>query len=333
MSRIEDMFESLQGARPEVLPSRYWQELNRTNLQQLEEHGYESFKRTLGLNYFTFLVLREDVQLNFLRAQLPQKIRVHHALGSILRGKHPGLNWKQSLLYTYHTLLLWEYAARTISGGILQSIEEPREGGPFEIRLRGKHISQDLANSALEFHSIMAPLVRRSEIRTILELGAGYGRTAYVFLTLMPGTRYIIVDIPPALYIAERYLCNQFPNRRPFRFRPFHAFEEVKQEFQNADLVFLLSNQLDLLPAGCVDLFINISSLHEMRMDQIRYFFDAIDRLTTHFFYSKQWKLSTVPYEDIQIGEEDYPVKPEWEEVFHRDCNVQTQFFEALYRL
>jgi len=333
MSRLEEMFSALEGARPEVLPSRYWQELNQSNLRQLEDQGYESFKKTLALNYFTFLVLRKDVQMNFLREHLPKGTCMRHALGSPFRGMHPGLNWRQSLLYTYHTLLLWEYANRTIPQGILQALSEPREGGPYKIRLHGKDISQDLANSALEFHSIMAPPVKRSEIGTILELGAGYGRTAFTFLRLMPEVRYIIVDIPPALFVAERYLCSQFPHRRAFRFRPFHAYQEVKQEFENADLIFLLSSQLDCLPAGSVDLFMNISSFHEMRMDQIRYYFSMVDHLTTRFFYTKQWKESTVPYENIKIREDDYPVRSDWEEVFHRDCQVQTQFFEALYRL
>ena len=333
MSRIDDMFESLHGARPEVLPSRYWQELNKTNLRQLEEGGYENFKRTLALNYFTFLVSRKDSQLEYLREHLPKTSLMRHALGSVLRGKHSGLTWKQSLLFTYHTLLLWDYTSRSVPREMLEFLAEPTEGNPVKIRVRGRQISQDLANSALEFHSIMAPPLKRSEIRTILELGAGYGRTAFVFLRLLPDVRYIIVDIPPALYVAERYLCSQFPLRRAFRFRPFHAFEEVKQEFESADLVFLLSSQLELLPAGCVDLFINISSLHEMRMDQIRYYFDMIDTLSSRFFYTKQWKLSSIPYEEVQIHEEDYPVKSDWAEVFHRDCQVQTHFFEALYRL
>lgn len=333
MTRLDEMFAALQGARTEVLPSKYWEQLNRTNLEQLAAQGYETFKRTLALNYFTFLVSRKDVQLEFLRAHLPQTAGVKYAVASAMRGRHPGLGWKQSLLYTYHTLLLWEYARRSLPPGVMDRLSEPGEGGPFEIYSGKKLISQDLANSVLEYQSIMEPLAADPGVRTVMELGAGYGRTAYAFLRLAPGMRYVIVDIPPALYVAERYLSSQFADRKIFRFRPFQSYEEIRAEYEAADIAFLLPNQLDLLPDRCVDLFVNISSLHEMRMDQIRYYFDAIARLTARYFYFKQWKLSTIPFENVQIREDEYPVRPSWHQLYHRECNVQTHFFEAMYRL
>ena len=57
-----------------------------------------------------------------------------------------------------------------------------------------------------------------------------------------------------------------------------------------AAIIFLTPNQLELLPDKSIDLFVNISSFHEMRMDQIKYYFGEIDRLTRRYFYFKQWK-------------------------------------------
>jgi putative sugar O-methyltransferase len=334
MSRLDEMFEGLRGGRPEVLPSKYWEELNRTNLEQLATQGYDTFKRTLALNYFTFLVSRKDVQLKYLQSHLPAHVLGRCALVSALRGSHPGLSWKQSLLYTYLTLLLWEFARRTLPPGSMDGLVEPDEGGPFRVFRGGRCVSQDLANSALEVFAMRNWDLTDSGGRIVLELGAGYGRTAFAYEKLTSsGGRYIIADIPPALYVAEKYLGSQFPGKKIFAYRPFSSYEEVRADFESSEIAFLLPNQLPLLPAKSIDLFVNISSFHEMRMDQIAYYFGEVDRLTKGFFYFKEWKLSTIPFENVQIRETDYPVSRAWERVYHRECQVQTHFFEALYRL
>ena len=53
---IREMFDEFEKFRPQILPSRYWVELNNKNLQQLAESGYENFKRTVARNYFTWIV-------------------------------------------------------------------------------------------------------------------------------------------------------------------------------------------------------------------------------------------------------------------------------------
>ena len=56
---LEEMLQEIDRAPQEVLPSKYWVELNKKNLEQLQKSGLENFKRTLALNYFTFLVKKK----------------------------------------------------------------------------------------------------------------------------------------------------------------------------------------------------------------------------------------------------------------------------------
>jgi hypothetical protein len=104
----------------------------------------------------------------------------------------------------------------------------------------------------------------------------------------------------------------------------------VREEVESSDVAFFLPTQLHLLPAGSVDLFVNVSSLHEMRLDQIGYYFDQIDRLTRGLLYLKEWKVSHIPFENVVIRESDYPVRSHWSRLYWRECAVQTHFFEAL---
>lgn len=330
---IQAMFDEFPRYRKEILPSKYWEELNRKNLQQLADSRYENFKRTLARNYFTWIINPFDDQLRFLMRDAGTWPSIRILVSALFAPRHDHLKKKHTIFYNTLTNLLWAYVEKCDAAGLLERLSEPREGNPPEVIRNGRLISQDLANSLLEYEAIMHPDLDRRYVKTILELGPGYGRTAYVFLTLQPGCRYILVDIPPALYVAQRYLSTVFEHRRIFSFRPFDSFDQVRGEFADADIIFLTPNQLELLPDKSIDLFLNISSLHEMRMDQIRYFFGEINRLTRRYFYFKQWKETTIPFENETITEADYPIQEDWRLINRQQCKVQTYFFEALYEL
>ncbi|MDX1403601.1 MAG: putative sugar O-methyltransferase [Woeseiaceae bacterium] len=330
---LRTMFDEFSRYRKEILPSRYWEELNRKNLKQLAENRYENFKRTLARNYFTWMINPFDEQLKFLVRDAGIIKSLRYLLDAIAAPRHPPLNRKHTFYYNTLTNLLWDYVQKNDPDGLLGRLSEPREGNPPEVMRDGRLISQDLANSVLEYQAILHPELDRREVRTILELGPGYGRTAFVFLTLQPHCRYVLVDIPPALYVAQRYLSAVFPDRRIFRFRSFDDYAAVRDELSQAEIVFLTPNQLEMLPDKSIDLFVNISSLHEMRLDQIRYYFGEIDRLARKYFYFKQWKETVIPFENEKIVEADYPVRDSWRLVNRQQCKVQTYFFEALYEI
>lgn len=330
---IKAMFDEFPKYRQEILPSRYWEELNRKNLQQLADSQYENFKRTLARNYFTWIVNPLNKQIRFLMREAGAWQSTKIFFSALTAPRHDLLKRKHTIFYNMLTNLLWSYVEKNDTEDHLSRLHEPLEGNPLEVKRAGKLISQDLANSLIEYEAILHPDLDRREVRTILELGPGYGRTAHVFLTLQPGCRYILVDIPPALFVAQRYLTAIFPERKVFAFRPFENYADIQEEFENADILFLTPNQMELLPNKSVDLFINISSLHEMRMDQIRYYFGEIERLTAKYFYFKQWKETTIPFENETIREADYPIPEDWNLVYRQQCAVQHKFFEALYAL
>jgi len=130
----------------------------------------------------------------------------------------------------------------------------------------------------------------------------------------------------------SKYLPSVLPDRTVFRYRPFKDYGEVKQDFENAEIAFLLPSQLELLPDDSADLSINISSLHEMKPEQIRYYLKEISRLTKLYFYMKEWKVSKIPFENVIVKEEDYAIPEGWQQLYWRTCKVQTLFFEALFK-
>ena len=193
-------------------------------------------------------------------------------------------------------------------------------------------MSQDLCNSVHELYSMLGPGASPGRpAPAVAELGAGYGRLGYVLMNAVPDASYTIIDIPPALYLSQRYLTTLFPELPAFRFRPFAAYDDIAQEFSHARLRFLAPHQAELLPAKIFDYFINISSLHEMTLAQVQNYFRLIDRLCRGSFYTKQWRVSRTQVNGCTLREHDYPVPPGWRTVFHRRHPIQRMFFDALY--
>jgi len=326
------MFEAMSEGDRIFQPSAFWEHYNRRNVGDLEEFGFENLKRTIARNYFTFVVTPINEQFLF----LARNTRVSDwpkILSGLFSLRDEQLARILLAFLSIHTKMLWMYATQRDPRALLARLSEPTLGNPFNVRLDNKLISQDLANAVLEYYSVVEGLPPGYSPRTFCELGAGYGRNAYVFLTAYPLAKYIIIDIPPALSVSQRYLGEMFPEKVAFNFRKFETYEAIREEFEQSQLAFVLPHQASMLPDKSVDVFINISSLHEMLPTQIAAYFSLINRITHGWFYSKQWRVSRNRFDRIVVREEDYPKPASWEVVYRRVPLVQRAFFEAMFKV
>ncbi|HZE97213.1 MAG TPA: putative sugar O-methyltransferase [Planctomycetota bacterium] len=130
--------------------------------------------------------------------------------------------------------------------------------------------------------------------------------------------------------MAQRYLGEVFPQAKIFRFRPFDTFDQVREEYDRSELCFLMPDQLDRLPDGTFDLFVNVSSLHEMTRDQIAHYYRIIGK-QARYFYTKQWITRKNPDDGIVVSSMMYPTPEHWK-VLDADipqtnrCFVETVF-------
>jgi putative sugar O-methyltransferase len=206
--------------------------------------------------------------------------------------------------------LAWSYARRTDRDGLTR-LTEPSAGDPFDIRFRGQSISQDLANSIVEARAMKEALQGQVPAH-IVEVGAGYGRNAFVLLHCFPEAAYTVIDIEPALTLCRQYLTGLFPNRR---------------------LAFLSPGEVGNLPDRVAGLFLNISSFGEMLPGQVAGYFELANRVTDGVFYHKQWKISKNLTDQVILRRQDYPVHARWIPLFNRTAKIQPLFFEAAYRV
>jgi len=314
--------------------SKLWENLFRRHIQWIKESGLSNFKRSVNLGYFHWKIgLWDNQLLAALRGISPidlvknfLKIRISDALSDDVKNIS-----QNKFIYRLVMAGLLEKTRQVDWKRLLDHIEEPETGNPWPVYYDDKLISQDICNSLIEYYSITD--FANQPVKVVGEVGAGYGRLAYVFLLANPGIKYVIFDIPPAIYIAQWYLRRVFPDRKIFTVRQFHDFMEIQDDYEQSDIAFFLPEQLALFPEKHFDLFINISSFGEMRPDQIKNYFSQIERLCDGYFYTKQWITSINQDDNIVIRQDEYPVLPEWKEMYNRPTSVQPKFFEALYKI
>lgn len=269
---LEQMIDAVDRGPDVYRPGPFWLELGRAHTELIYSKGFENFKRTINIRYFDWR------PLGILRHQFAAVARqwARHPTFEILSATFQTptpFNAAAGWIYRIYVAMYSDVVRREDPLNLLSALEEPDTGNPFIVRYRGASLSQDLCNSVHELYSVHGADVDRSRPVDICEIGAGYGRLAYVSLRALPAATYCIIDIPPSLYLSQRYLSEVFPGVSIFRFRPFERFDDVREEFESARIRFLSTSQIELLPPKIFDRFINISSLHEMTKAQVENYF------------------------------------------------------------
>lgn len=335
-SELEELLDAVRAA-PEIhQPSPFWQDLIEAGLRQLEESGFENFKRTVNTRYFNWRLL------GIFRHQFAAIFRawLRHPRMSVFRASFPhpraetndrSASFGPIEAWAYKTFVAMSESviARQDSMDLLGKIEEPALGNPFLIEVDGHRVSQDLCNSIHEIYSIGGKAIRPGS--SFAEIGAGYGRLGHVILKAIPDASYTVVDIPPALWISQRYLTTLYPDLPVFKCRPWTNYADIAEEFERARVRFVAAWQLELLPPKCFDYMVSISSLHEMTLAQVQNYFQLIQVHCRGRFYTKQWRVSIAQVNGCTLRETDYPVPAAWRTVYHRRHPIQRMFFEALY--
>jgi hypothetical protein len=181
-------------------------------------------------------------------------------------------------------------------------IEESAIGAPVDLQMNDQRISQDIARSYTDFYQMKLAMSRIFDQPGIfMELGSGYGCLSEIILK-KSNLKAWLVDIPPALYIAQWYMLKKFPDKRIFTFRVFDKFEEIQEELLLADIAFFTPNQLEKIPDSMIDIFANVNSFQEMELEQVANYLEHADRLSKEYIYLRNSDGFNQVYYNSELG-------------------------------
>jgi hypothetical protein len=108
---------------------------------------------------------------------------------------------------------------------------------------------------------------------------------------------------------------------------PIHEGDEVAA----SRFAFFTANQIELIPSASLDLFINMNSLMEMKMEQIQNFLTHISRLTTRSFLSRQYLRWRNHLDDLTVGKDDFVMADGWRKTLDCVDDIHPEFFNQIW--
>ena len=197
-----------------------------------------------------------------------------------------------------------------------------------------KVITQYMLTSLLEYEKIKILTNSINRPLNILELGAGYGRTANMILSLSKDVKYVIADLPPAVFFAKKNLSNSFPNKKIASAFGITDKSEMMKAFKENDILFVFPHQINLFKKKSFDVSLAIGCLCEMEKAQIINYMKIFENYS-NFLYFRVWEYSGLPYSFYKYysihKKSDYSIKESWIEHFKDRSIIPSNQFEAGY--
>lgn len=153
--------------------------------------------------------------------------------------------------------LATQYVIDNDPAGLLDRLDEDGLFGAVTHDIAGRVVSRDLLDSVLEITFLHERLdILDPTPRTVLDIGAGYGRLAHRLATVAPHLTYLCTDaVAESTFLCEYYTAfRQLPNVEVI---PLHEIE-------------------GRLEAHNIDLAINVHSFSEMPLSAIEFWLDLI---------------------------------------------------------
>ena len=165
-------------------------------------------------------------------------------------------------------------------------IPESSQLGGFGHSVDGKLVNLD----TLKFYEVLIALNKsgllkpfredKSQRKTVLEIGAGWGGFGYQFKTLFPNSTYIIVDLPQTMLFSGVYLKTLFPQAK------IGFAGEITGDISAYDFVFVPHYQFEQTQLPPLDLAINMISFQEMTTEQVEGYVRQLHTIGTKSLYS-----------------------------------------------
>ncbi len=241
-----------------------------------------------------------------------------------------------SRYYRYALWLFYSKIKEIDCFNYLDKIESPLPADSEFVYVFGKNkVSWDLLTALDKLYSIYQsyPAIFTGRI-VVAELGAGWGKIGYVLKMINPNCTYVIFDLPETLLLSSSRLPQLLPLEKFFNYRDIRQISSISKSFlMQRGLCFCGTQDLARFENKSIDVFINTSSFQEMTKDQVKAYFQYIDKKVKGVLYLQQyWQhLELNKMYNVMKEYGEYPFLVSWEQAYLRNSTYSERYFDTLF--
>jgi SAM-dependent methyltransferase len=226
-----------------------------------------------------------------------------------------------------HRIRLWlETMGKTCP---VTALETPNVGNPYGYFIDGTFIRAG-TDYQHYYATVIERLIRGSEHKTVLELGAGFGGMAYYLMANSADLTYIDIDLPENVALASFYLLSAFPDKN---IALYGEIDLQRDDVNDYDAVLLPNFALPMLKTDSVDLVFNSYSLAEMSRETIETYIAQFNRIASKFiFHVNHNRVSVVKADEFAIDTEKFELLFRAPALWNMARNKEMDEFEYLYK-
>ena len=307
--------------------SKYWKYLIYHHLKMISVDGIENYGTSVAMNYFTWKYLNQS-QLE----KLMQSINSISPLYKI----QDGMTFNESIEHNLIVDLLHKYV--TEQPHLREILNSHKfigflDGNSPYIELEERKITQDLLNTVVEYEFYSRTFEDVDHPR-VLEIGAGSGRTIDLILNLHPSAKYVVVDIPPASYLAKVRIQRAHPDAVIHLCRTRIELESLLDS-EDFNVVFIPPSLVCDLPDGYFDMMLAVDCLHEMKIETRIKYAELATRVS-NFLYVKIWENAYIPVDRERIDASDfarYGFSSNWKVLSQGNSVFPGTMYEYLFQI
>jgi len=213
---------------------------------------------------------------------------------------------------------------------LLTSVSDSNLGNPFGFYKDKKFYTMFFLNELMKINYIKNN-TNFDEINSIVEVGAGTGVLASIFLQLKKSLKYIIIEIPPTLYITQNYL--EALGYKTLGYKDVVNLKNLNDvDLNDYQVICLPSWKIDLLKGSKFDLFINCESFQEMEPELVENYLKKISPQISKYIYLNNGKTGHALGEKGKFGVLEQTNENHYVNFLKNDFKIKTKRnLESIY--
>jgi putative sugar O-methyltransferase len=273
-TNLAHMLADMETVSDLYKPTNFWSSGLPDLIRDIEKRGLENFRTHPSAAFFYVPLYGSNTLRKWghimvpLAGRLPKRKRARF-LRRLTRSDRAWLDYRM-------------FMATSVKGGLpTNDVSESNVGGGERFTFDGKSYSRSMLNYLRAFN-LFKRETDSSKLRSILEIGGGYGTLGEILLKSRSDGFYVNVDIPPVAAISTYYLQQVFGAENVLTYSQSRTLGRIdlgdlKTRYK---AVVLCPWQLPKL-AGQVDLFANFMSFQEMEPDVVRNYIKIVQPLVS----------------------------------------------------